>query len=197
MFIEGANNPGNKVNVNSEGRIESHSIVISEQSQMAIAGDAYNLNTGNFTLTDDAETALFFIKNDSEEKDLIITRIFVAFGVSTGGSTNSIEGIIMANPPTGGIIASGVENPPQNFNFGSSKVLQITSKTGTTALGDVTGGNEPVRFFFTGDNQRHLVGFEAIVLPRGASMAFSLVPPTGNTSMVIQAGANIYLASDV
>ena len=195
MFIEGANNPGNRANVNSVGHLNTDATTITQQSDKALGGDAYNLNTSTFTLTDANETALFYIKNDSEERDMIISRIFVAFGASTGGS-GELEGKIMRNPTGGSVIASGVDKAPENFNFGSSKVLAVTSKLGTTALGACTGGVEPIEFFFTGDSQRHLIGFEAIILPRGAAMCFSLIPPAGNTSMKVQAGANIYLAGE-
>lgn len=194
MQLEGGNNPGNKAEVNNKGHLETQAVTISEQSDTALDGDAYNLNTGTFQLTSAASTAIFYLKNDSEERDMIISRIFVSFGVSTGGS-GRIVASVMRGPTVGGILTSGVDNPPQNFNFGSSKVLSVTSKTGTTALGDCTGGTMPIEFYFTSDNQRHLVGFESIILPRGASMCFSLTPPAGNTSMDIQAGANIYLAA--
>ena len=194
MFLEGSNNPGNRAEVNAKGELHTHSTTAVEQSVVSIDGDAYNLNTRTFTLTSADETALFYLKNDSEDRDMVVSRIFVAFGVSTGGS-GILEGKVMRSPTAGDITTAGVDNPPQNFNFGSSKVLAATSKTGTSALGACTGGAEPIEFFFTGDNQRHLIGFEAIILPRGASMCFSLIPPAGNTSMQVQAGANIYLAT--
>lgn len=193
--IEGGNNPSNRAHVDTNGRIEAHAVSISEQSDSALSGDAYNLNTGTFQLTSAAATAIFYIKNDSEERELIIPRVFVSFGVSTGGS-GPVEASIMSGPTSGSIITSGVSNPPQNFNFGSSRSLEITSLTGSTALGDCTGGTTPVRFYFNSDNSRHLVGFDSIILPRGASFCFTVIPPAGNTSMDIQAGANIYLATD-
>ena len=195
MFIEGVNNPGNKAKVDNKGRLETHSVSIAVQTDTALEGDTYNLNTGTFQLTDATETAIFYLKNDSEEKDIVIPRIFVSLGASTGGS-GPIEGKITRGPIAGGIVTSGVDNPPLNFNFGSSKSLAVTSKTGSTALGVCTGDPSPIMFYFPNDAQRYTIAFEAIILPRGAELCLSITPSTSNTSMDIQAGANMHLAGE-
>lgn len=191
MFIEGANNPGSKAHVDSDGKLEAHSVSITEQSEAAEHGDTYNLNTGSIVLTDAVETPIFYLKNDSEEQDLLISRVFLALAASTGGSAD-LEAIIYYNITGGTILTSGADNPPANFNASSSKTLGVTSKLGATGLTHV-GGTAPIRFLIPSDNSRTTVAFEAIVLPRGASMLLALVPQTGNTSMKIQAGANVYL----
>ena len=194
MLLEGANNPGNKLHINSKGQSESHSVAISEQLDQSQRGDGYNFNTSNIILTDAAETPIFYLKNDTEEMDLIIPRVFMAFGASTAG-TGEIEGIIYYNPTGGTIITAGTDKAPENFNASSSKTLGVTAKIGATAQ-TIIGGTKPVEFLFPSDSSRHLVSFDAIVLPRGASMLLSIKPPVGNTSMKIQAGTNIYLHGD-
>jgi len=193
MFIEGSNNPGNKVEVDNDGKIEARAVSISEQSEKSLNGDAFNINTSEFTLTDDAETPLFFFKNESEDFQIVIPRIFVTFLSSTAGS-GKVSAKLIQNI-TGGTILSATDLAPTNFNFGKSKtpgtILKIGS-TGDTFSGGLTGPE----FLFTSDNQRQLVPFESIILPRGASMLFTLTPPTGNTSMVVEAGANFYISGD-
>lgn len=191
MFIEGANNPGNKANVDGNGNLGTHAVSVSQQTTSAQEGDAYNLNTGTLTLTSAVETPVFYLKNDSEERDLVVSRVFMAFGTSTGGS-GEVEGTIYYNPTGGTIISGGTDNPPANFNASSSKTLAATSKTGASGQ-TFEGGTTPIRFFFPSDGARSLTQFESIVLPRGASMVLTITPPTDNTSIKVQAGANIYL----
>lgn len=191
--IVGANNPRNAVHVDDEGKIQARAVSISEQASKAIAGDTYNLNTGLITLTSDAETPIFHFKNDSEDKPMVVTRVFVTFLVSTGGTGEVIAS--MEKAVSGGTILTGTEVDPQNFNFGSSRSPGATFIIGATGL-TFTGGIKVPEFLFTGDNQRHTIPFDAIILPRGASMTFTLTPPAGNTSMVVEAGANVYIDGD-
>jgi len=193
-IIKGGNNPNNALHVDSTGRAETKSVTLSEQGHEALDGDSYNINTGNLTLTSAAETPVFYLKNDSEGRDIVIPRVFVTFAASTGGS-GEITGKVIYNPTSGTIITAGTANPPANFNASSSKTLAVTSLTGATGQ-TVVGGTTPIQFLFPSDSSRHLVSFDTIILPRGASMVFTITPPSGNTSMVIQAGANVYLTSE-
>jgi len=191
--IEGANNPKNGVHVDDEGKIQARAVSISEQSSKSLFGDTYNLNTGRITLTSDAETPIFHFKNDSEDKPMVVTRIFVTFLTSTGGTGEVVASIEKA--VTGGTILTGTEIDPGNFNFGSSRSPGATFIKGATGL-TFTGGIKVPEFLFTSDNQRQIIPFDAIILPRGASMTFTLTPPSGNTSMVVEAGANVYIDGD-
>ncbi len=190
--FEGGNNPHNSAHVNSRGQIEAHAISAAEQEQAAIDGDAYNFNTSNLILTDDLDTPIFFLQNDTEDRGIIISRIFVAFGVSTGAPGLDIEGTIIYNP-TGGDILTATAKAPQNFSTGSNKTLGVTSTVGAT-LKTVSGGSKPIEFLFPTDKSRNLVPFQSIVIPRGGSIAFTIKPGTANTSMKIQAGYNAFLA---
>lgn len=193
MFIEGGDNPGNRVHVDDEGKIQARAVSISEQSSKSLIGETYNINTSTITLTSDAQTPLFTIKNVSEEKPMVITRFFVTFLSSTGG-TGSLEACVESGVSGGTLLAEPV-SALMNFNFGSSNVPGAELRLGATGL-TATGGLTALEFLFTGDNQRHLIAFDAIILPRGASATFSLTPPAGNTSMIVEAGANIYIDGD-
>lgn len=191
--ITGANNPGNAVHVDDEGKIQARAISISEQSSKSLVGDTYNINTSLVTLTNDTKTPLFTIKNVSEEKPMVITRFFVTFLASTGG-TGKIEASVERGVD-GGTILDEAPADLMNFNFGSSRTPGAILNIGATGL-TATGGTTSLEFLFTGDNQRHLIAFDAIVLPRGASATFFLTPPAGNTSIIVESGANIYIDGD-
>jgi hypothetical protein len=193
MLIEGSNNPGNRVHVSDDGRLQTRAVTITEQAQKSLLGDAYNINTGEMTLTDDLQTPIFYFKNETENDSLIIPRVFFVFLESTGGAGKA-RACIKANI-TGGTILSAPDLAPTNFNFGSSKIPGTTLKLGASGLTEV-GGSVGPEFLFTSDNQRQTVPFEAIILPRGASMTVTFTPPVGNTSMVLEAGANFYIDGD-
>lgn len=193
MQIQGGNNPNNTAHVDDEGKIQARAVSISEQASKALIGETYNLNTGKFTVTDDNETVLFTFKNTAEDKPMIVTRVFVTFLGSTGG-TGAVEASVESGV-SGGTILDQPLAPIKNFNFGSSKTPNAEFRIGGTGL-TFTGGEKVPEFLFTSDNQRHLVPFDAITLPRGASMTFTLTPPVGNTSMMVEAGANVYIDGD-
>lgn len=193
MQIEGSNNPGNKAHVADDGKLQTRAVTLSEQAQKSLQGDSYNINTSEITLTDAVETPLFYFKNETETDSLIIQRVFFTFLNSTGG-TGAVRARIIANI-TGGSILTAPDLTPKNFNFGLSKTPGTTLKIGATGV-TFTGGDTVPEFLFTSDNQRTLTPFEAIVLPRGASMTLTLTPPAGNTSIIVQAGANFYIDGD-
>ena len=193
-LIKGFNNPGYYANVDDKGRIEAHSVGITEQAATALNGNSYNFNTSTITFGTANETPVFYISNIGESRPIIIPRVFITFGASTGG-TGEISGKIYYNP-TGGDILTAQTKDPQNFNAGSSKTLQVDSRIGADGV-TFSGGTDPVEFLFPGASSRWLVGFETIVLPRGSSMLLTITPPTGNTSMVLQAGCNIYLSQKI
>jgi len=191
--IVGGNNPRNAVHVDDEGKIQARAVSISEQSSKSLSGDTYNINTGELILTNDTRTPLFTIKNVGEEKPMVITRFFVTFLPSSGGS-GSVHASVESSV-SGGTLLAEETSPLMNFNFGSSKVPAAELRIGATGL-TATGGILSLEFLFTGDNQRHLISFDAIILPRGASATFFLTAPPGNTSMIVEAGANIYIDGD-
>lgn len=190
MIIEGANNPKNGATVTERGQISSVAISETEQQDSASNGRAYNINTDDIILTDDAETPIFYLKNESELKDIKVSRVFKSFGESAGG-VGEFSGGIYFNI-TGGTILSATELTPENFNAGSFRDLGADCRIGATGL-TFSGGRKPIKFLFPSQGQRILTAFDHIVLPRGSSMLFTITPPAGNTSFRVQAGCNVFV----
>lgn len=197
MLIEGGNNPGNRAHVDDEGRIQARSVIIAEQTSQSVSGNGYNINTGNLTYTNDSESAVFYLRNNSEINPIVITRIFLTFLSSTAG-TGEVNARIYKETTGGDILTANPFNPG-NFNHGNRSKLPgvVLNKGSTASTFTATALDSDPEFLFTSDNQRHLIGFEAIVLPRGASMLLTWTPPSGNTSIVLQAGANLYVSPKV
>lgn len=188
--IFGGNNPRNAAHVDESGRLSAFAVSLSEQQKASELGENFNINTGELTLTNATETPLFYIKNDGEDRDLKISRLFSTFLTSTDGSGKIILNIY--SNITGGTILTATDLEIFNFNFGSGKVLDVTTKLGATGI-TFSGGQKPIISLFPSDGVRQLTQFDHIVLPRGSSMLVTCVPPAGNTSLVVLAGCNLFL----
>lgn len=192
-IIEGGNNPRSLAHVDKKGRVSAFSISRGEQSEEAIVGDSYNVNSGTLTLTSGNESGLLYLKNDSENREFIINRVFFNLGNSTGGS-GDIEARIARNPSGGTLISAGTSKDPANFNFGSGKSVGadlLIGSEGSTVTGEETP--DPFEFMLPTDAQRYMIEFQSIVIPRGSSLAILLTPQSGNTSMNLQVGCNFFL----
>lgn len=197
MIIQGADNPGYSAHVDRQGRLETHSTSRSEETVAAIDEEAFNLNTDNttpLTLTSATETPLFYFKNVGEEKKIIISRLFLYTGASTGGSGPAFSRVVYN--PTGGSLLTNTAINITNFNAGSGNEIDIDATVGGTGI-TVTGGTSHIRTLFPTVPITSIIQFDPpMVLPRGASMALLFTPPAGNTSLRIMAGINLYLEAD-
>lgn len=189
MIIEDGSGKGYLAQVDTTNRIQSRAVSESEQNEQASLGLAYTIPSGFITLTNASESALFWIKNN-EDKNLLITRFIASVRKSTGGTDNHLRILSYYNPTgmTGGTTTSMT---PVNLNFGSSNTLSNTSElgqqgaalTGATLFG---GFAVPVESF--ADQPA------SIVLPKGASIGITCIPPAGNTSIQVAVGLSAHLA---
>lgn len=190
MNIEGGNNPKNTAHVDENGRLAAFAVSLSEQQKAAEIGENFNVNTGQVTLMDANETPLFYVKNNGESLPLKVSRIFSTFLTSTGGAGNPMALRVYSNI-TGGTILTATDLEIFNFNFGSGEVIDAIVKLGATGV-TWSGGQMPIEMLFTSDDIRQLTQFDHIILPRGSSMLVTCVPPTGNTSLIVEAGCNLF-----
>lgn len=188
--IYSVDNPPNGAIVDSKGRLRTKTTINSDQSDSAVDGNAFNLNSGNVILTDAVNTPIFYFKNEGEERNIIISRIFLYTSNSTGG-TGPLNTNVVFNP-TGGTLLTGTDLPIYNFNAGNGNQIDIISKVGVTGS-TLTGGIIPIRNIYASAPVSTSITFDSIILPRGASMGFFVQPPAGNTSLIVQAGLNLFL----
>lgn len=188
-FINGINDGQYGLHVNPRGQAEAHSETLTELAAAAKRGDAYNFNTSIVTLTDAAETPVWYIKNNTST-DLIIPRIFLTAGTSTGGS-GIIHSKLYYTPVGGDIETLGTAKPPANFKVGSANTVDVDAFIGATGLTIPTNAS-PIELLYPSDGFRDVTTFETIVMPKGQSITYTVTPPVGNTSMQIMAGYNVY-----
>ena len=135
--IEDGTGLGFDARVDENNRMHVHSVQVTEVVHAAEQGLAYNLNTGQISVTNDA--TLIYLKNN-ETRDFVISAIAVG---NDGGATYSTRPLItVVRNPTGGdlITDQTAVEMNQNRDFGSSRVLTADAYKGKVG-GTLTGGN--------------------------------------------------------
>lgn len=181
---------GNRARVDSLGRLYTNAISQDVADYHNTGGDRYNINTDDIILTSANESLLLYIKNN-ESRDLVVDSIVQIIGSSTGGS-GQLKSYIYRNPTGGTIVTDEVACPIiSNLNYGSSNSLTADifkgaeGKTQTSGAASLTSLLTPPT--------TNLVRVGGIIVPQGSSIAISIQPPTGNTSMNINIAALVYL----
>lgn len=180
---------GKTAGVDADNKLQTSSITETKSTFASLNGDLYNINTDTINLTSASASALLYVSN-TDDLDWILTRVFYNAEVSTGGSGKFLAEVL-ANPTAGTLISAGTPITPHNLNFGSPKVLTATTLKGAEAS-TITDGDVRVTTIVPASGVRVLIAFDSIVIPRGTSIAVRITPPTGNTSMDIQVGFNLY-----
>ena len=180
---------GDTAQIDSMNRLQTFSTSQTASTSAALVGDLYNINTESVTLTTAGTTAILYMKN-TDTVPWVYSRIFYNAEVSTGGSGGWLAEVI-ANPTTGTLISAGAALTPHNLNFGSAKELTSTTLKGSEGQ-TITDGVVRVSTIVPSSGTRVLIGFDSVVVEPGASIAVRITPPTGNTSMDIQVGFNMY-----
>jgi len=193
--IKDGSGRGYLVKVTSDNKLVTTAETVTEEQHANDIGDAYNINTGIITLTDDVETPLLYIKNN-EAQDMIILAVALGMFDSTGGTTSNMYSTFIRNPLSGTIISSTPTDVPikSNRNYGSANTLTADCYVGAT--GDtMTDGDDHI-LVRLGPGSRSYIGINE-VLTKGASFGVKLKPQTSNTSMGCYAAVICYLRTDI
>lgn len=187
--IKDGTGTGNRAKVDGGNRLHTFATTETGGTEAAIDGDLYNINTGTISLTSASESALLYMKN-TDSASWIINRVFYNAGSSTGGAGDFLAEVV-ANPTSGTLVTAGTDFAPYNLNFGSSKNLTSICKKGAEGS-TITDGEVRVGTIIPTSGTRVLISFDSIILEPGSSIAVTITPQVGNTSMNIQVGLNIY-----
>jgi hypothetical protein len=173
--------------VDENNRLHTHSVGVSEVVHSTEKGLAYNINTGQLSITADA--TLLYLQNN-ELQDLVIEAI--ALGNDGGGTHSSRPFITLIRNPSGGDLITD-ETPVamnQNRDFGSSNQLIADVYSGKTG-GTVTGGNDiAILQSTTGGRDFFTINF---VLNQGSSVAISYTANLSAGTALIYAAIICYL----
>lgn len=180
--------------IDSQNKAQTLSVTEGIAAHHAFSGEAYNINTGTFSIASANKSALLYLKNN-EDAPLVITALFYLIGTNTGGTTNhTIQ--VERNPTGGTLVDSGTDFVPINRDFGSAKTLTVDCKKADQEQRTVTGGTVVVESIFSGEG-RQVVSVGAIVLRKGNSIAVTITPKTSTSAMDIQTAIACYRATEI
>jgi len=169
-----------KVKVDANNRLHTQSVTTPQNDQANTKGNAYNINTGIITLTNDTATPVIYLKNN-EDLNYHLQFIAVALGPTTGGDSSMTQIKLIKNPTTGTIISGATAvDIISNRNFGSSGELNVDCYKGATNL-TFTDGDDYLLYFLQDDNR--LFASTDTVIPNSKTVGVTIQPPAGNTSM--------------
>lgn len=188
--IKDGTGSGRLCKVTSDGRLDTFSISETEEDKGVISGTSFNIETPVITLTTGNKSSLLYVQNN-EDEDLVLTGFLTLTGPSTGGS-----GYLLVeheyNPTSGGstLVSAGVDITAVNKNAGNARLLDATIKYGAEGS-TVDAGLTKITGLHSGTGR--LVLPITIVLPKGNSIAVSVTPQSGNTSMAVIVAIDCYL----
>ncbi len=177
----------NPQRVDASFRAHTRSVVSTELEQQSRSGNAFTCGSTEVTLTSANESAIFFYQNN-EDRDIIINSLAFYMKASTGGTVD--HGL---------------------FNYYSGLTSISTSNAAFCVSSEVGNTDTPDSILFTGAEAATFTGagapfsapwettrFHEIalpgVLPKGRAIGLSIVPPAGNTSMIVQVNMRFHLA---
>jgi hypothetical protein len=190
-IIESGGITPNKLVVNSEGRGNVQSNQISNADAEAIAGNGYNINTGDITLTNATKITALYIKNTGT-KDIIVTTFIYLTGNSTAGAaTADFVYTAIANPTAGGIITNTNDvDTNVNRRIGSSNTLTVVAYKGAQGETAVSGGTNLFGTRLSGSG-RQAIPF-LVTIPAQQSLAVDFTPKASNTNVIFQVAVACY-----
>jgi hypothetical protein len=163
---------GKVAKINGRNELATFTITESEAQNAAELGDAYNVNTGEISLSSSTSSGILYFKND-EDTDIIVEAI--AFGLRdiTGGDGS--QKLFIIRNPTGGTLVDAATNVDmnENRNHGSSRKLKNTTLAykPTASNQTLTGGSDAVMLYVGAGRSFATINLE---IPRGSSIGFRL-----------------------
>ena len=191
MFVlEDGTGTGSKLKVSKENRAQTDSVTHTSAQQAAEEGRLFQIGAGIVNLTSANESAVLFLRNDAD-MDLEITNVTISSGLSTGGASGDVLLAKLYTNPSG--LVGGSDAPFVNNNLGSSKLPEGVFTAGAEAA-TLTDGD------LGGAAYIPVANFERVelywILPKGSSLAITIQPPAGNTSLNVGCFVDAYISTE-
>lgn len=178
--------------VDSSGHALTRAVTESEQLEALEIGEAYNINTGNITIT--AASGILYFKNDEVDPFVVSA---IALGVGTG-TTSDIGEVTVYRNPTAGTLISGASavDMNQNRNTGSSKSLKSTTLAYKGASGNTITDGNAIALLYQGTSGRLFANVD-LEVARGGSIAIHYDPKLSSGNCKVYAALIGYVKTKV
>lgn len=174
---------GHAAKVDNENRLHTHAYTVTIEQSAAINGDVFGVSSGVINLTSANESAVYYIKNNTQD-DILILEQFLLLGASTGGDSDNVTIKYYIGATGGDIISTATEMAKTNRRFLDSNVLEADAYSGIEGA-TVSGGTES-SFISAG-----FINTGSFIIPKGIAMGISITPSANNTSQDITFGLNL------
>jgi len=187
IIIEDGRGSGISAGVNLDNRLLTKAISSTTLEDASFDGFSYSVDIGTVTLTTAGESGLLSIKNTDPNLMLQISSVVFGIGKSNIAGDVIIKGY--SNVTTGTLISGGSSVTPTNRNYGLSTPAIATVLKGSEGS-TITNGTQSATFIVQSPSALEVDS--TVVLPNGYSIALSVTPPSGNTSMKVSILARIF-----
>lgn len=181
--IKDGTGKGYAAKVGEDNRLHTHSLTVTIEQSAAINGDVFGISSGVITLTSANESAIYYIKNNTDD-DILIIEQFLLFGASVGGTGSPTVKYYTGADSSGTIVSTANDITPVNRRFLDSGVIDVDAFYGAEGL-TLSGGTES-SFVTTG-----FTNTGTFIIPKGVALGISVTPPSGNTSQAFTFGLNV------
>lgn len=165
-FLRDGAGTGLLAKVGLDNRLYTRAVTATETQEAMRKGDAYNINTGDISLTSADASAIMYFKN-KETRNYHLTALAVGVGVLPAPTDIGLVTLVR-NPTAGTIIDNALAVAQnENRNFGSSNVLDATVYKG--AEGYTFTDGDDIAQFYQGGNGRLYATID-FLLPQGSSL---------------------------
>lgn len=163
-----------KARIDDEGRLYTRTTQETEFEHAIENSRAFNVNTEFLTISGSGESALLYIKNNSNES-ITIANWFI--GTSTTGGSTSAPALmrVYVNPTGGTLIASASAVTLVNRTIGSAKTFDVVAYKGGDGYTITGQQTTPVLYQTQGSNQRNF-GTVQLSLAKGQALAVTFEP---------------------
>jgi hypothetical protein len=182
FIIQDGTGSGRRVSVDTNNRLDAHSIQRSEERDQVFLGEGFNFNSGEVSIS--ATTAMLYIKNNDARvvsgQALTLNINAMAIGIGSGTFSGEASITVIRNPTTGTIIDNGTAaDMKSNQNFGSNKTGgDLDVYKGASGYTFTDGSNHALFYMNSGaaPSSSRLFATFPWVLPQGASIGVKVAP---------------------
>lgn len=189
VIVDAATNLAAKVD--EQQRLRVRADTISFGTAAAIDGRQYNVAAPFVVCTSTNDTAILYAKNtDSQGRSWAISEINIRVNESTSGNGDWLVKYHI-NDDEGTIVTGGADFFATPYNLGQTTPLDAVLKGGDEGL--AFSKPHVVQRLVTTTPADVTVPLDSLIIPAGTSVGLSVAPPTGNTSMTIDANFTVVI----
>ena len=185
MKIEDGTGTGRKTKVDIFNRLMTRASCSDAFDFAVTRGRGFLAFSGIVNLTSDTESGILYLKNNGDNS-IKIEKSILQIGASDG--TGDVNTVSYINPTGGTLITAETAASVANLNLSSARDFDGDTYKGAEGA-TITGGSSAPDIF-TSPGRYELKAF--FIVQKGASIAISVTPPTGNTSMDVNFQTFIY-----